>query len=120
MNVYEMPEREFFEQFIKRPGMWVGHATWERVTGWLQGYDAHAARHGGPGLDGFREWLLERSGGRGSNLGWPSIVWLVAFPDPGLRQAETGEFDQEHALQVLFELLGEFLAERETTQPIHG
>ncbi|RPF21442.1 hypothetical protein [Myceligenerans xiligouense] len=64
MNVYEMPEREFFEQFAKRPGMWVGLPTWDRVIGWLQGYEAHAARHGGPDFDGFREWLLERSGGR--------------------------------------------------------
>ncbi|WP_125777757.1 hypothetical protein [Antribacter gilvus] len=108
-----MSERQFIEQFTKRPGMWVGLPTWGRVVGWLLGYEANEARHGGPGFDGFREWLLVRSGGRGSNLGWPSIAWLIAFPDPDLEHGELGDFDQEHAKKVLFELLDEFLAERE-------
>ncbi|RPF21443.1 hypothetical protein [Myceligenerans xiligouense] len=51
------------------------------------------------------------------NLTWSGIVRLIAFPDPNLRQAEVGDLDQEHALGILFELLNEFLAERETAKP---
>lgn len=80
----EMSEREYFANVAKRPGMFIGRSSFDGLTAYLEGYDQHARRHGGPGLDGWRDWLVARRG-RGCS----------------------------RVIKVLFELLDEFLSERE-------
>ncbi|WP_157631248.1 hypothetical protein [Catelliglobosispora koreensis] len=65
-------------------------------------------------LVGFREWLLMRIGKR-SNLVWPALVAQIAFPHEESRpQLQAHDEQQDSELkQALFELLDQFLIERE-------
>lgn len=118
--ISEMSERQFLMEFAKRPGMFVGTESFERVAAWLQGYDFHGLRNGGALLAGFHEWLLRQPGARGSNLTWSAIILLAAFPDRD--RAVAGDLTQDedsYAIRLLFELLDRFLAEREDP-PVRG
>ncbi|MFF7127930.1 hypothetical protein [Streptomyces sp. NPDC008240] len=110
-NLIEMSEREYFAQFAKRTGMFIGRTTLSGATAFIVGYDQAARRHGGPGLDGWREWLMANHQ-VGGNLVWEAQIRQIALPD------WQGEWDltpeqEVHVLDVLFALLDNFLAERE-------
>ncbi|MEV0076508.1 hypothetical protein AB0H58_08870 [Nocardia neocaledoniensis] len=104
-------EREYLLQFAARPGMFIGFTTVRGVTCFLEGYDYAAHRFGGRGLDGFREWLLTNHLRRKSSLSWSSIITQIALPE---RDAETDFTPEQEVriLEVLFDLLDRFLAER--------
>ncbi|WP_330182690.1 hypothetical protein OHB26_02925 [Nocardia sp. NBC_01503] len=108
----ELSEREYLALFAKRPGMYIGRATWHGVTGFLEGYNQGAVRHGGRGLDGFREWLITNHLGKESSFSWPGLITQIALADRDHVTPLTDE-QQARALAVLFDLLDTFLAERE-------
>jgi hypothetical protein len=106
-----LSEREYWAKVAKRPGMFMGRSTLTGLEAYLDGYDAHSLRHGGPGLDGWREWLVARRG-RDCNHGWHGQVRHIALPD-GWEHWELPADQERLVIKVLFELLDEFLAERE-------
>ncbi|MFI5534003.1 hypothetical protein ACIA8O_36240 [Kitasatospora sp. NPDC051853] len=111
----EMGEREFFAFMGRRPGLVVGKPSFDKVTVFLAGYATHADRHGGPDpLDGFHEWLVARRG-RNCNHGWPGQVLHIALPHGWENIQDLPPEDEQRAIEVLFELLDAFLAEREAT-----
>ncbi|MET0134168.1 MAG: hypothetical protein ABW215_11310 [Kibdelosporangium sp.] len=112
-ELMEMSEREYFGQFAKRPGMFIGRTTLGGVTAFMVGYDQAARRYGGPGLDGWREWLMANHEVSG-NLVWEAQVRQIALPD---RQGGPDLTPEQEArvLKVLFELFDEFLAERDSS-----
>ncbi|WP_405577154.1 hypothetical protein [Streptomyces sp. NBC_01190] len=106
-----MSEREHFAQFAKRTRMFIGRTSLTGVAAFKVGYDQAARRHGGAGLDGWRDWLM-RNYEVGSNFVWEAQIRRVAIPD------RVGGWDlppeqEARVLKVLFELLDKFLAERE-------
>ncbi|RPF21911.1 hypothetical protein EDD34_2548 [Myceligenerans xiligouense] len=118
--VSEMSERQFLAEFAKRPGMFVGTESFERVVAWIQGYDFHGLRTCGALLDGFHEWLLQRPGAPGSNLRWSAIILLTAFPDRDrLAPGDLTQDEESYAIRLLFELLDRFLDERDGP-PVRG
>ncbi|NUP15844.1 MAG: hypothetical protein HOZ81_07060 [Streptomyces sp.] len=108
----DMSEREYFAQFAKRAGMFIGRTSLTGVTAFMVGYDQAAQRHGGPGLDGWREWLMENFQ-VSSNLVWEAQIRQVALPSWEGGRELTPE-QEAHVLKALFELLDKFLAERDT------
>ncbi|QWF85040.1 hypothetical protein HUW46_08493 [Amycolatopsis sp. CA-230715] len=106
-----MSEREYFAQFAKRVGMFVGRTSFRAATDFMMGYDQAARRYGEPGLTGWREWLMANYE-VGANLVWAGQVMQIAKPGWQGEQDFTYE-EEERLLKVLFELLDEFLAERE-------
>ncbi|MFD7026545.1 hypothetical protein ACFWAR_00720 [Streptomyces sp. NPDC059917] len=108
----EMSEREYFAFVGKRPGMFVGKASFNNLTAFLMGYDQHAMRHGGDGLANWSEWLVDRRG-RDCNHAWPGQVLHIALPDGWDDSWNLAPEDDEHAIKVLFELLDEFAGERQ-------
>jgi hypothetical protein len=110
-TLIDMSEREYFAQFAKRTGMFIGRRSLTGVTGFMVGYDQAAQRHGGPGLDGWRAWLMAHHQVSG-NLGWEAQIREVALPDWKSGWDLNSE-QEEQVLKVLFELFDRFLAERE-------
>jgi len=111
----EMTEREYFASVGRRPGMFVGKTSFHMLTAFLTGYDQHALRHGGPGLNGWHNWLVARRG-RDCNHAWPGQVLHIALPKGWDDFWNLPPEDEQHAIKVLFELLDEFAAEREAAQ----
>jgi hypothetical protein len=118
MSIMQMSERDYWAFVARRPGMFIGRTTFAGLTAYIDGYDHHSKRHGGPGLDGWTDWLVARRG-RDCNHRWDGHVLHLAFPDGWERDLTD---DQEHlAINLLFELLDEFLAEREdSVAPSHS
>ncbi|MGW4383304.1 hypothetical protein [Kitasatospora sp. NPDC004531] len=112
----EMSEREYFACVGRRPGMFVGGDSFHLVTAFLAGYDMHAVRHGGPGLAGWREWLVARRG-RDCSHAWPGLVLHLALPDGWDDIRDLPPEDEKQAVEVLFQLLDDFTAEREAARP---
>ncbi|WP_440085702.1 hypothetical protein [Streptosporangium sp. LJ11] len=112
-NLEGMSEREYFAHVAKRLGMFVVGSRLTGVEGFLDGYDQHALRHGGPGLSGWREWLVARRG-QDCNHGWQGQVRHIALPDGWEQWGLTGE-EEAKVIQVLFTLLDEFLTAREVS-----
>ncbi|MEU7600450.1 hypothetical protein [Streptomyces sp. NPDC041003] len=110
-NLIDMSEREYFAQFAKRTGMFIGHTTLDGVTAFMDGYGLAANRHGGPGLDGWREWLMANHK-VSQTLAWQAQIRLIALPDLERLWDLTPE-QEAHVIRVLFELFDTFLAERE-------
>ncbi|MBT2413014.1 hypothetical protein J7I94_21045 [Streptomyces sp. ISL-12] len=111
----ELSEREYFARVRQYPDLFVGRATFHMVVAFLTGYDQHAARHGGAGLDGLREWLFARRG-KECDHAWPGVALHIALPHGWRHIHELPPEDDARAVEVLFRLLDEFLAERETAQ----
>jgi hypothetical protein len=109
----DMSEREFFADMARRPGLYVLGSSLAGLEAFLDGYDLHALRHGGPGLGSWRDWLVARRG-RDCNHGWAGQVRHIALPD-GWDSWSLSPEQEARVIRVLFGLLGEFLAEREAT-----
>ncbi|GAA3656092.1 hypothetical protein GCM10022224_019050 [Nonomuraea antimicrobica] len=107
----DMSERKYFNQFAKRTGMFIGRPSLKGVTAFLIGYDQAARRHGGPGLDGWREWLMARYQ-VGTNLVWEAQIQQIALGETGVRPDLTPE-EETQVTGVLFDLLDKFLADQE-------
>ncbi|MGW7613482.1 hypothetical protein ACWGKW_40820 [Streptomyces sp. NPDC054766] len=95
--------QEFWENFKRRPGMFVGRVSFEAATGFLTGYDVAAE---GALLNGFQEWLAAKLGSGWNLVSWALVVELV-FPDGRPAEPWSHEDDQ-HAVGGLFRLLDEF------------
>lgn len=108
-----LSEREYLRLFAARPGMYLGYTDLRGVTSFLNGYDFAAQRHGGPGLQGFREWLMANYVGQ-SSLVWSAMFTQIALPDWDFEIALTPE-QELHTLEVLFDLLDRFHADCENT-----
>jgi hypothetical protein len=110
-NLIDMSEREYFAQFAKRTGMFIGRTSLTGATAFMAGYDQAAQRHGGLGLKGWREWLMANYQ-VSANLVWEAQIQQVALP--GWEGGGNLTPEQEaHVLEVLFELFDKFLAERD-------
>ncbi|MFD5779095.1 hypothetical protein [Streptomyces sp. NPDC126933] len=96
--------QRFWENFRKRPGLYVGRITYDAVTAYLNGYD-HAV--GGAVLNGFRQWLADTYR-VGQNLVWSAQVVQVVFPEGGRPAEPWSEDEHQHAVAGLFTLLEEF------------
>lgn len=106
-----MREREFFAQFAKRTGMYIGRPSLAGVTAFMVGYDQAAHRYAGPGLRGWREWLMAHHPVSG-NLVWEAQIRQIALP--GWEGGGNLTPEQEtQVLTVLFTLLDTFLEERD-------
>ncbi|GGW19744.1 hypothetical protein GCM10018980_24240 [Streptomyces capoamus] len=108
-------ERAYFAGVGRRPGMFVGKASFPLLTAFLTGYDQHAQRHGGPGLTGWHDWLVARRG-HGCDHAWPGQVLHLALPNGWDDPWNLPPEDEQHAIEVLFALLDEFAAERAAAQ----
>ncbi|MFJ6835548.1 hypothetical protein [Streptomyces sp. NPDC091209] len=106
-----MSEREFFAQLAQRTSMFIAPTSLAGVTAFMVGYDLAARRHGGPGLGGWREWLMANYEVSG-NLVWEAQVREIALPNRTGGRKLTPE-QETHVLTVLFDLFDTFLAERE-------
>ncbi|MFK0173560.1 hypothetical protein ACIQU5_32735 [Streptomyces sp. NPDC090306] len=115
-NLINMSEREYFAQFAKRTGMFIGRTSLTGATAFMMGYDEAAQRYGGPGLTGWREWLMANHQ-VGTNLVWEAQVRQVALPAAQQGYRDLTPEEEAHVLKVLFELLDRFRAEREGTAP---
>ncbi|MEV6073463.1 hypothetical protein AB0L82_43540 [Nocardia sp. NPDC052001] len=93
--------------------MYIGRPDVRGVTSFLDGYDAATRRSGRPLLDGFHEWLITIHIGRQNSFAWWVLIELIALPDHDHADALTPE-QESCVLEVLFDLLDTFLAERET------
>ncbi|WP_297626181.1 hypothetical protein [Nocardia sp.] len=111
----DLTEREFIALFARRSGMYIGRPDVRGVTCFLNGYDAAARRGGRPLLDGFHEWLIANYIGHPNSLVWEALIELIALPDHDRADARTPE-QEARVLEVLFDLLDKFLAERETAE----
>ena len=114
-KLVEMSEREYFASVGERPGMFIGHSSFHALTAFITGYDQSSARHGAPGLSGWHEWLVARRG-RDCNHAWPGQVLHIALPDGWDNLWKLAPEHEARAIQVLFRLLDEFLAERESRE----
>ncbi|MFJ6621197.1 hypothetical protein ACIQOW_26955 [Kitasatospora sp. NPDC091335] len=111
----EMDEREYFACIGQRP-LIIGCSSFHQLTAFLTGYDEHASRHGGPVLlTGWHEWLVARRG-RDCNHAWPGQVLHIALPDGWDNISDLPSKDEKHAIKVLFQLLDDFIAEREAAR----
>jgi excisionase family DNA binding protein len=97
--------RELLRMVRKRPGMYLGTGDldFRRLIAFLAGLDLGAGL-----LDGFREYLILRLGER-SSLWWASLALRLTVPHASPMPA--GEDDDRAAVDGLFDLLDEFLAE---------
>jgi hypothetical protein len=103
--------RELFEAIRTRTSMFLPEETYVAVAALILGYDL--ACEGGV-LVGFREWLVVRVDG-GSNVGWESLVLYAAFPSAKdvHKAVRASPKAQRHAIDTLFELLGEYESVRD-------
>jgi hypothetical protein len=96
------------EEVRKAPGMFLIPVSYETAVAFLIGYDIALA--GGP-LCGFREWLVLRVGG------WDNLVWSALVEkllgEAGLVERKQTLEGQKKAVEFLFSLLEEFMAERD-------
>ncbi|MFI5558965.1 hypothetical protein ACIA2T_06760 [Amycolatopsis japonica] len=112
-DVKACSEREYFAVVAERPGMF-GIRSLSDLESFLIGYDQHALRHGGPGLDGWRDWLVARRG-KDCNHGWTGQVRHLALPEGWTSWDITSE-QEARVSRLLFALFDEFLAEREADE----
>ncbi|MEV5428416.1 hypothetical protein [Streptomyces sp. NPDC052701] len=105
-----MDDRELIERIRARPGLYGLDTSYYPTVTFLDGYDLGRS---GALLHGFTEWLVAR-GGEESSLGWRALVLEEAFPGAGIRHwASLSDRQQARAVDRLFTLLLEFLAERD-------
>ncbi|GAA4967478.1 hypothetical protein HD597_003794 [Nonomuraea thailandensis] len=110
-DLARMSEREYFAFVAERLGMFVAGSRLAGIEAFLDGYDQHALRHGGPGLTGWREWLVTRRG-QECGHGWAAQVRHITLSE-GSGQRELTREEEARVVKVLFELLDEFLTARE-------
>lgn len=113
VEMSEMSERKYFAGFAKRTSMYIVPVSLNSVTAFMIGYDQAAQRYGGPGLAGWREWLMKRYP-VGRNLVWETQIRQIALPD-WERGRDLTPDEEARVLSVLFELFDTFLAEREAS-----
>ncbi|GIH68152.1 hypothetical protein Mth01_04050 [Sphaerimonospora thailandensis] len=81
--------------------------TYNSAVAFILGYDCG---NGSLFLAGFREWLVVKYG-EGDNLGWPTLVKLLAHVDGQGLLYDAGV--DALVVDTLFQLLDEFLEQRD-------
>ncbi len=101
-----MDHRQMLRSVRLRPGMYFGGSTlrYDQLVAFVTGVDMGSQ---GALLAGFREFLILKYDG-GSNLWWSALVMRLRVPDASI-PLETE--DDQAAVNGLFDLLDEFLAE---------
>ncbi|MGK8553622.1 hypothetical protein [Nocardia gipuzkoensis] len=103
---------EFFPEFKRYHGMFVSRKTFEATCAFLDGYEAGSGHRI---LKEFHSWLVLRGRGR-PELYWPWLVLCEIYEDSGAGTLPDFRYftpeQDEQAVTVLFDLLGEFLAAR--------
>ncbi|WP_328457685.1 MULTISPECIES: hypothetical protein [unclassified Amycolatopsis] len=104
-----MDYRKLFAEIHRRPGLYGLDGGYHDYCTFLLGADAG---NDGQLLTGFTESLVPRVG-TGDSLTWTSLVLHLAFPGrtAGWREEAAGE-GRQHAVDLLFALLDEFLERR--------
>ncbi|MFJ8490509.1 hypothetical protein ACIRBZ_19455 [Streptomyces sp. NPDC094038] len=97
-----------------RPGMYGLDGSYGDYVTYLCGYDAGARDSA---LLGFREWLLLKLD-RPSSFVWPRLVTELVLPEasPGRGYRGLDEKQSSVVVEALFQLLGEFLRDRDGEQ----
>lgn len=98
--------RDLLAAVRQRPTMHVLDASYATMSAFVLGCDAGSS---GGMLTGFREWLIVRLG-TGNNLAWTALIRHLT--PGGLVHPLTAETDAA-AVSTLFDLLDEFLEQRE-------
>lgn len=98
--------RDLLASVRQRPHMHGLDGSYATVTAFVLGCDAGSS---GGMLTGFREWLIARLG-NGNNLAWPALIRHLT--PAGFTHPLTPEAGAE-AVTTLFQLLEEFLEQRE-------
>jgi hypothetical protein len=98
--------RDLLTAVRQRPSMHGLDGTYATMTAFVLGCDAGSS---GGMLTGFREWLVVRLD-NGNNLSWPALIRHLA--PQGWTHPLTPGADAE-AVTALFDLLEEFLEQRE-------
>ena len=101
-----MDHRQMLRSVRLRPGMYFGGSTlrYDQLVAFVTGVDVGSQ---GALLAGFRELLVLKYDG-GSNLAWFALVVRLRVPDASI---PLGPEDDQAAVDGLFDLLDEFLAE---------
>lgn len=108
-SLAEMSEREYFANARRRLPMYVIGGRLDRLGAFLDGYDQHALRHGGPGLRGWTDWLIAKRS-QTCNQGWSGHIRHIALPDGWDRW----DLPQEQlVIDTLFDLFDEYLGSEE-------
>jgi hypothetical protein len=102
-----MDTAKLLDAVRNRPGMLGLDRSFGQTAAFVNGLNAG---RDGMFLIGFREWLIVRAD-LGDNLVWESLVRHIAFPGQ-VERSPSVEGD-EHAREVLLDLLSEFLAARD-------
>jgi hypothetical protein len=103
-----MNATELVDHVRKYPGMLGLDRSFGQTAAFVNGVNAG---QDGKFLIGFREWLIVRAKDKGADLAWEGLVHHIASPG-GVSRSRSAE-DDEHARDVLLDLLSEFLAARE-------
>ncbi|GAB2620254.1 hypothetical protein GCM10027168_60400 [Streptomyces capparidis] len=101
-----MDYRRLFSEIRKRPSAYGLDGTYKEYVAFVTGCDA--GNEWGL-LAGFPEWLAMKAG-REANATWSSLVLAAVGLPPAPPPA--GHKDEAKAVEALFDLLDEFLAER--------
>ncbi|MFB7877581.1 hypothetical protein ACFC06_20225 [Nocardia sp. NPDC056064] len=114
---YDMTDREFFAEFAKRTGLYIGYTDLRGVFAYIEGYDMACRRRGEPVLTGWHEWLVRYQNLEHSPLAWSAQIRQIALPDHDSVSPLTKE-QETIVLTAIFDLLDTFLAERESAQQV--
>jgi hypothetical protein len=110
-SLAEMSEREYFANVRRRLPMYVIGGRLDRLEAFLDGYDQHALRHGGPGLRGWTDWLIAKRG-QNCNQGWSGHIRHIALPD-GWDHWDLPQEQEQLVIDTLFDLFDEYLGSEE-------
>jgi hypothetical protein len=105
-----MNATELLDVVRTRPGMLGLDRSFGQTAAFVNGLNEG---QDGKFLIGFREWLVVRAN-LGADLAWEGLVDHIASPGQVSRSRSAD--DDEHARDVLLDLLSEFLAARERRQ----
>jgi hypothetical protein len=93
--------------------MYVGRPGFLTLASYLEGYMGHAGRYGDSAFDDWHVWLADRLG-HSHNLIWPLLVVRIALVGSVDGPWDLAPEDDAKAVETMFSLLDEFLAERAT------
>jgi len=104
---------EYWRNFRKRPGMFMGRFDYEKSTTHLSAFDQGTC---GRFLEGLYVWLLDRLDLDRTRLGWQGLAETAVFGRGATPPRPWPTETDEAAVEALFELLDEFFAWRHGEQ----
>lgn len=104
-----MPLPDGLERVRNQTGMYLLESRCDLVIALIQGYDL---ANGGGLLTGFREWLIVKNG-YGHNLSWNALAMELVSRKQQFSDENIKPCDEAMSIAMLFDLLEEFLREKE-------